>query len=495
VIIPIFWSSKTEQKLESVHVETSMYKWLQDDSAQVKNNIQTWLSAIQAQRLQEEKFGFWNSLFDRHDPVFNFNRSVSVFDEMRKHDGQLYMSDSSLKESVDFVRRAVSNFFIKLASKSDSIHVPSPTESLNDIRDSTLFSLLVEAAASTITEVEILHRDQSDQLPSSSDYSHVAMVSKLSSQEVLTLKTLGLSSINYVAGMIAREEMGIVHDHKVYMAALFPQAPEELTPLVTPILLKDPLFCLVESGIILSIFRGVDILVICKSIFILTFVRNIICLLRGTIVAREGRLAGTFLSGKETSDDLSLANFRNLVHWLANSIGFEQVDSMDDKIDYSFLLSLTKALTAPLLRQMILYLFSFHSIIVERPADVSNMAFEYDELVRVLKLKDTENELLSQPFSNPHDSAILNLVGGWCRGLVNHRPTEIACASPLPFKLYPIPQQMQKMIEAAIHVKCKNCKTVPVNPALCLICGELLCCQSFCCSKRDRGECFLHCLR
>lgn len=46
-----------------------------------------------------------------------------------------------------------------------------------------------------------------------------------------------------------------------------------------------------------------------------------------------------------------------------------------------------------------------------------------------------------------------------------------------------------------IYLKeCNNCKTIPKNPGLCLICGEILCPSSACCEHDKIGEVTLHCM-
>jgi len=59
-------------------------------------------------------------------------------------------------------------------------------------------------------------------------------------------------------------------------------------------------------------------------------------------------------------------------------------------------------------------------------------------------------------------------------------------------EMYPLPNRISDLIEECSHRKCKRCNSVPYVPTICLLCGEMLCFQSYCCNKDDHGECFLH---
>lgn len=65
---------------------------------------------------------------------------------------------------------------------------------------------------------------------------------------------------------------------------------------------------------------------------------------------------------------------------------------------------------------------------------------------------------------------------------------------PHIYELVPLPVDLARLIQTTQSRKCKKCKNVPPEPALCLLCGDLVCFQSFCCedSEDRRGECNVH---
>ena len=68
------------------------------------------------------------------------------------------------------------------------------------------------------------------------------------------------------------------------------------------------------------------------------------------------------------------------------------------------------------------------------------------------------------------------------------------------YELVSLPRRLDTLIALGQSTRCKHCGDVPEQPALCLICGEMVCFQSFCCmrrshlypSEREFGECNLH---
>jgi len=56
------------------------------------------------------------------------------------------------------------------------------------------------------------------------------------------------------------------------------------------------------------------------------------------------------------------------------------------------------------------------------------------------------------------------------------------------YELLGLPKHIDVLLESAVTRKCQRCRQVPNDPAICLICGELVCQQNFCCMDQDLGE-------
>ncbi|GAA5840031.1 hypothetical protein JCM3766R1_000645 [Sporobolomyces carnicolor] len=64
------------------------------------------------------------------------------------------------------------------------------------------------------------------------------------------------------------------------------------------------------------------------------------------------------------------------------------------------------------------------------------------------------------------------------------------------YELLGLPHHLDTLITSALDRQCRQCEKTPENPAICLFCGELVCCQSFCCmageDEAQHGECNEH---
>ena len=68
---------------------------------------------------------------------------------------------------------------------------------------------------------------------------------------------------------------------------------------------------------------------------------------------------------------------------------------------------------------------------------------------------------------------------------------------PSFYELAPLPSRLDVLIHEIQSRRCPRCKSVPPEPAICLLCGDLVCYQSFCCMDTTQdeplhGECNTH---
>jgi E3 ubiquitin-protein ligase UBR1 len=68
----------------------------------------------------------------------------------------------------------------------------------------------------------------------------------------------------------------------------------------------------------------------------------------------------------------------------------------------------------------------------------------------------------------------------------------IELEQPIIYELFRLPNHLDELIESMVTRKCSRCRTVPTDPAICLICGELVCQQSYCCMDAEPGEEAMH---
>ncbi|SPO19704.1 related to ubiquitin-protein ligase e3 component [Ustilago trichophora] len=59
---------------------------------------------------------------------------------------------------------------------------------------------------------------------------------------------------------------------------------------------------------------------------------------------------------------------------------------------------------------------------------------------------------------------------------------------PHIYELSKLPHDLATLLQDTRRRPCKKCNNVPPEPALCLLCGDVVCLQSFCCQSEDDGE-------
>jgi hypothetical protein len=56
-----------------------------------------------------------------------------------------------------------------------------------------------------------------------------------------------------------------------------------------------------------------------------------------------------------------------------------------------------------------------------------------------------------------------------------------------PAALIPLPRDYSDLFQWLTDARCAQCQTVPREPALCLVCGQLLCAATQCCRSNSQG--------
>ena len=130
---------------------------------------------------------------------------------------------------------------------------------------------------------------------------------------------------------------------------------------------------------------------------------------------------------------------------------------------------------------------------------------EIKRLLQLLRLPSLE-ALCIAPIKNPDKHLhTIGLMESWLNQLHCFRQRHSSFISvgsgytmtipidmPTYFTLVDLPNNYTQVFNASMKVNCPNCKTAPRKRAMCLFCGRLLCCGSFCCQEDGIGECNLH---
>ncbi|KAK9472144.1 uncharacterized protein V1510DRAFT_366315 [Dipodascopsis tothii] len=140
-------------------------------------------------------------------------------------------------------------------------------------------------------------------------------------------------------------------------------------------------------------------------------------------------------------------------------------------------------------------------------ANSNGVVEEVDKLLTLLRLPRIEEVFLAFSTSQGNSSTGLpesnknlsNIVFRWCCHLSKaaRKPKtmqrfSLSLEFPRTIDLLRLPTRLDGFFQEVVAAKCKGCKAAPVEPAVCLFCGEIVCCQSSCCFRDNLGECNRH---
>jgi E3 ubiquitin-protein ligase UBR1 len=153
-------------------------------------------------------------------------------------------------------------------------------------------------------------------------------------------------------------------------------------------------------------------------------------------------------------------------------------------------------------------------VVFGEPSNLSSQSegTEFERLLELLQIPHPNTVLPVEPSSSALDESIQLLrthlsdcarSATYLQGfdlistvdkLINSSAPEIEHSTI--YELLGLPHHLDTLITSSLERKCERCEQTPENPAICLFCGELVCCQSFCCmageEEAQHGECNEH---
>ena len=129
-----------------------------------------------------------------------------------------------------------------------------------------------------------------------------------------------------------------------------------------------------------------------------------------------------------------------------------------------------------------------------QPDDHGSSTSEFQRLLSTLQISHPLDVLRDlsvdrEPANKAELYALINIWRQTWRAPPNNPPGEsVQLEDPLPYELVTLPHHFDELIEASTSRRCPNCNTVPADPAICLLCGQLVCQQSYCCMDSDGGD-------
>ncbi|KAK0554585.1 E3 ubiquitin-protein ligase ubr1 [Tilletia horrida] len=381
-----------------------------------------------------------------------------------------------------------------------------------------------ELVAYTVSLLEVSQRGMGvDQEKSAEATSGLArtVAGSLSEHTVRLLSSL-LYSLRTLIVLGPQGENGLADMRRGLIKRLLPHwGLDDAAPF--PLLLRDPLTILVETAIVAP-----DCLEHVTSLMYYATIVQVIYGIAQSIVWSQGQANGgnrahQYLHAtKVNEEDIKTARqvFPD-VKWLITNVvqvvGYVRgnlpigIDQWDEdclaKTISSFTLPFLRR--AAIIRSITLGLDSVEPL----PSNVADQS-EYIRLLTALKIPVPSEAL---PKRGERQTPMSGLIEGWIRhasapltslfrpaplSMFNpsSRTTQrlLALEHPHIYELVALPEDLAELLQQAQKKICNKCGTSPLSSAICLLCGEVQCCQMFCCQTEEegdedaKGECYQH---
>ncbi|KAJ7650236.1 hypothetical protein FB45DRAFT_986384 [Roridomyces roridus] len=257
-----------------------------------------------------------------------------------------------------------------------------------------------------------------------------------------------------------------------------------LTSFSYPLLLRDPFTVLVETAAVApEMLRHVLILAyyacLARTVIGLVYVLN---KTRSHSTAQLGRRAHEDIFGDVRMFFMSVVRHSPVFEHTATLVFETFGEARIEKLLYAFTLPFLRR-AAVLCRSVLPSCF---------PTPPTSGLCEYNRLLTMLKVP---------PLSDlPNQDTLQNALSGWCAHYGHsHAASQLNCGVvldfPATYRLARLPLVLDNLFGAQDRaLTCHRCGTMPVDAAICLLCGVTCCMQSDCCrdEDNDRGECNMH---
>jgi E3 ubiquitin-protein ligase UBR1 len=262
-----------------------------------------------------------------------------------------------------------------------------------------------------------------------------------------------------------------------------------LTSFSYPLLLRDPLTVLIETAAIApEMLRHVLVLTyyacLARTVVGLVYVLN---KTRGYNTTQILRRSHEDIFGDVRMFFMSVVRHSPVFEHTA-TLAFETFgDARIERLLYTF--------TLPFLRRAaILCRAVLPDTFVTPPnQDMQTDACEYTRLLEMMQIP---------PLADlPNQDTLQNALSGWCAHYGHsHAASQLNCGVsldyPAIYRMARLPFILDSLFGARDKaLLCERCGTIPVDAAVCLMCGTTCCMASNCCTDHeggDRGECNMH---
>ena len=262
-----------------------------------------------------------------------------------------------------------------------------------------------------------------------------------------------------------------------------------LNPVSYPLLLRDPFTIVVETAAVApEMLRHVLVLsyyaLLARTVIGLIYVLN---KTRSWPVQQPNQRANENIFGDLRMFFTSVVRHSPVVEHASEIVFTTYGEARIEKLMYCF--------TLPFLRRAAILVRAVLPSAFPSPAltNAGNERSEYSRLLAMLGIP---------PLADlPSQDTLQTSLAGWCSHYGHsHAASQLNCGiileNPTVYRIARLPVVLDTLFgELDRALTCKRCNTLPLDAAICLICGAAVCFQSHCCTDKeygDKGECNMH---
>lgn len=362
----------------------------------------------------------------------------------------------------------------------------------------------VDILTSSIMDIEVALRDRTHNDNKTSPVATI--VDGMSEQNLITVRVqtniihgcLALSLYFHAYGPDADEKAGDLNNFAEDIEARMqdriiqiyhPERWREGLPTRLSGLLVENIFgILVESA---TIQDRLDIRPLANTLLLAEVVKSVAFYLP-ILVEKRGLLGSLPLPEFEIS---SVQNFRHWCHFVLQGLQIvPDLDCLENADIYRALYGLVQRSALVFVRRCAILMKSVCNIGITNDAR-HVITDELSKLLSILGLTPFENLLRID--TSDASRKLASLAREWVHVLHVVNPQDshlnIAPSYPLPLTLTNLPHSLDSLFERCQVYVCPKCETTPNAPAICLLCGTIVCFQSQCCwDPIGAGECTTH---
>ncbi|ORX91768.1 hypothetical protein K493DRAFT_339176 [Basidiobolus meristosporus CBS 931.73] len=258
--------------------------------------------------------------------------------------------------------------------------------------------------------------------------------------------------------------------------------------LLAPVLYEDPFTLLVVMAVFVAPHHKMDLFNLVRVIYLLEVTRVTIATWEAVIIRDSNSFDDKYSqvdgASEETETPAEQQFFKHVLRLSGKSEA--QIAAFFSIVGQPVLSTFIRISCLPLLRKTLI-LFQVCLGFVPSQLESNQEDDDHDEferLCRVLRIPElTEACQMNK------------MISGWCKHIAvqcKNERSKIQLQFPGLYELVELPSTLDILVQESTVTTCPSCRKIPEHPALCLLCGRILCYQSSCCTVDQLGECYRH---